>query len=203
VNNHYFSRQPTAARHPVELRLRIRGRDFAFHSDTGVFSAARIDPGTRLLAQVMEIGPADRVLDLGCGYGALGIVAASLAPRGLAVLVDRNQRAVELARANIAGNAVANAVVVLADGGAPLRERSFDVVVTNPPVHAGNQAVFAFIAAAHRVLRAGGRFYLVGRRSRGVLTFARRMEEIFGALEEVDKQSGYRVYCAQRQEATT
>ncbi len=203
MTDHYFSPKPAAASHPIELRAQIRSRDFAFHSDAGVFSAARIDTGTRLLAEAMEIRPGDRVLDLGCGYGVLGIVAAALAARGLAVLVDRNQRAVTLAQANIAHNRIANAVVVLADGGEALRERCCDVVLTNPPVHAGNQAVFSFIAAAHRVLRAGGRFYLVGRTGRGALTFARRMQELFGAVEEVEKQSGYRVYRALRQEPTT
>ncbi|HUT75993.1 MAG TPA: methyltransferase [Armatimonadota bacterium] len=201
MTDHYFAREPACARRPLEIGAEIRGHRFSFHSDAGVFSAARLDPGTRLLAEVMEIAPADRVLDLGCGYGALGIVAAVLAPAGRAVLFDRNARAVELARANIARNGLTNAHAVLADGADAVGDAAFEVVVTNPPVHAGNQAVFAFIAGAHRTLRPGGWLYLVGRLRRGAATFARRMEEIFGGVEEVEKQSGYRVYRARRADA--
>ena len=203
MTDHYFARAPASARRPIEICAEIRGRSFRFQSDAGVFSATRLDSGTRLLAEVMEINPADRVLDLGCGYGALGIVAAALAPAGGAVLLDRNARAIALAQSNLALNRITNALVVLADGVDALASQAFDVVVTNPPVHAGNEAVFAFIAGAHRALRPGGRFYLVGRRSRGALTFARRMQEILGGVVEIEKKSGYRVYCARRAEAQT
>jgi len=201
MTDHYFVREPTSRRRPLEIRAEIRGRRYCFSTDAGVFSATRVDPGTLLLAEVMEIGPADRVLDLGCGYGVLGIVAATLAPQGMAVLLDRNERAVELAHVNIALNDIANARAVLADDPDALADGVFDVAVTNPPVHAGNRAVFGFIEGAWRKLRADGCFYLVGRRRRGVATFARHMEHVFGAVEEVEKESGYRVYRAQRREA--
>jgi 16S rRNA (guanine1207-N2)-methyltransferase len=194
MTEHYFAREPTAPRRAIELSVEIRGHSFRFRSDSGVFSAERVDPGTRLLAGAMEIGPADRVLDLGCGYGVLGIVAATLAPEGFAVLLDRNARAVELAQANIALNGIPNADVVLADGADALADCVFHVVVTNPPVHAGNQAVFAFIEGARRTLCVGGSFYLVGRMRRGVATFARHIARTFGRVEEVEKKSGYRVY---------
>jgi len=200
VSDHYFAREPASPRRPIEVRAQIRGRVFRFHSDTGIFSATRVDPGTHLVAQVMAIGAKDRVLDLGCGYGVLGIVAAMLAPRGFAVLLDRNIRAVELAQANLRLNDTANAYVVLGDGPQALADGAFDVVVTNPPVHAGNRAVFAFIEGAYRKLRAGGSFYLVGRMRRGVATFARHMEETFGNASEVEKKSGYRVYRSQLEE---
>jgi 16S rRNA (guanine1207-N2)-methyltransferase len=200
VSDHYFARDPASPRRPIELRAQIRGRFFRFRSDAGVFSAARVDPGTRLLAQVMEVGAEHRVLDLGCGYGVLGIVAATLAPRGFAVLLDRNIRAVELAQLNLRLNHIANAHVVLGDGPQALADDACDVVVTNPPVHAGNRAVFAFIEGAHPKLRTGGSFYLVGRTRRGVATFAGHMEKTFGNLVEVEKQSGYRVYRSRREE---
>ena len=198
MTEHYFARKPAAPRRAIELNAEIRGRRFRFRSDSGVFSAERVDPGTRLLADVMEVGPADRILDLGCGYGVLGIVAATLAPQGFAVLLDRNARAVELAQANLALNGIANAYAVLADGADALADCVFHVVVTNPPVHAGNRAVFAFIEGARRALRIGGWFYLVGRMRRGVATFTRHMEQTFGGVEEVEKKSGYRVYRSRR-----
>ena len=198
MTEHYFAREPAAPRRDIELSVEIRGRHFHFRSDSGVFSAARVDLGTRLLAEVMAIAPGDRTLDLGCGYGVLGIVAAALAPQGFAVLLDCNTRAVELAQANIALNGIPNAEAVLADGADAVADCVFHVVVTNPPVHAGNRAVFGFIEGAHRALRAGGAFYLVGRMRRGVATFARHMERTFGGVEEVEKKSGYRVYRSRR-----
>jgi len=199
MTDHYFTSRPTSQRRPIEIEAEIRGRRYRFHSDAGVFSSDRVDPGTRLLAECMEIGPADRVLDLGCGYGVLGVVAAALAPEGMAVLLDRNARAVELARANLALNGITNAHVILADGAEAVAPGVFEVVATNPPVHAGNRAVFAFIDGAHGALRPGGRFYFVGRKSRGALTFARHTQETFGNVTEVEKKSGYRVYRAQRE----
>lgn len=200
MTDHYFAREPASRQRPIEVSAEIRGRVFRFRSAGGVFSAARVDPGTSLLAETMEIRPADRVLDLGCGYGVLGVVAAALAPQGRAVLLDRNARAAQLARDNIALNGIANAHVVLADGPDALADERFDLVVTNPPVHAGNRAVFAFIEGAREKLRPGGAFYLVGRMRRGVATFARHMEETFGGVVEVEKESGYRVYRSQREE---
>lgn len=199
MTDHYFAREPLAPRRPVELEAEICGRLYRFHSDAGVFSSDRLDPGTRLLAECMEIRPADRVLDLGCGYGALGIVAAALAPEGAAILLDRNARAVELARANLALNGISNAHVVLADGPEAVGRGAFDVVATNPPVHAGNRTVLAFIDGAHGALRPGGRFYFVGRKSRGALTFASHTRETFGNVAEIERKAGYRVYRAQRE----
>jgi len=200
MSDHYFAREPTAPRRSIEVRAQVRGRLFRFHSDSGVFSATRVDPGTLLLAEAMEVRATDRVLDLGCGYGVLGIAAAALATQGLVVLLDRNARAVELAHANLELNGMRNAYAVLADGTDALADAAFNVVVTNPPVHAGNRAVFAFIEGAHRKLRAGGSFYLVGRMRRGAATFAHHMEQTFGGVIEVEKESGYRVYRSQREE---
>jgi 16S rRNA (guanine1207-N2)-methyltransferase len=199
MTEHYFARRPAAPSRPVELRAQLRGRQFQFHSDAGVFSATRIDRGTSLLAEVMEVRATDRVLDLGCGYGVLGIVAAALAPQGMAVLIDRNARAAQLAHHNVALNGVANAYVVVGEGANAVGDGALDVVVTNPPVHAGNAAVFAFIAGAHRVLRPGGRLFFVGRKSRGALSFARHAQELFGNAAEVARKWGYRIYAALRE----
>jgi len=202
MTEHYFARKPAAPHRTIELRAEIRGREFRFYSDRGVFSATRIDAGTRLLAEVMEVGPSGRVLDLGCGYGVLGIVAAALAPQGMAVLIDRNARAAQLAHDNLALNGISNAYVVLGDGADAVVDGAFDLVLTNPPVHAGNAAVFAFIEGAHRALRPGGRLLFVGRKSRGALSFARHAQGAFGNAVEVERKSGYRIYRAQRQEGS-
>src|SRR5512144_331811 len=115
-DEHYFSRRPTAEGGARELTLALRGHEFLFHTEAGVFSRARIDPGTKLMLQHLAIEPADRVLDLGCGYGAVGVVAGKLAAEGQVTLVDINERAVELARRNLDANGVSNGEAVQSDG---------------------------------------------------------------------------------------
>lgn len=195
---HYFSHQPKSPRRLALLRATLRGAAWTFEAAGGVFARRGLDPGTRLLIETMRVGRADRVLDLGCGYGPIGLVAARLAPRGGAWLVDANVRAARLALANGVRNRVPNVRVFVGDAGSAVRSGSMDVVVTNPPIRAGRRVVRAFIDDAWRVLRAGGRFYLVARTAQGARTLARLIGERFGAVREVALAHGYRVYEAAR-----
>src|SRR5438094_10236534 len=111
MGEHYFAPRPKAMRRPEQIRFEVRGHAFTFRTDAGVFSGGKIDRGTELLLDALEIGPCELILDLGCGYGALGIVAARLSEGGHVVLTDVNERAVVLARKNLGANGVANADV--------------------------------------------------------------------------------------------
>ncbi|MBI4280418.1 MAG: methyltransferase, partial [Armatimonadetes bacterium] len=95
--DHYFAAAPRAPHRVREVQAWLRGREFRFATDRGVFARGGVDRGTRLLIEAMEVGPGDDVLDLGCGYGPVGLVAAALAERGRAWLVDINERAAALA----------------------------------------------------------------------------------------------------------
>ncbi len=196
---HYFTRTPHAPERPRILRATLRGRPWTFHVASGVFAYRGVDPGTRLLIEAMEIGPRDHVLDLGCGYGPVGLVAASLAARGRAWLVDTNERAAELARTNAAENRLANVRVLVGEGAAAIHDEAVDVVVTNPPIRAGRLVVTQFIDDARRVLRPGGRFYLVARTAQGAKTIARLIQARFGQVRQVRAASGYRVLEATRE----
>lgn len=195
---HYSTPVPRSAPRPRTHRAALRGRTWAFETASGVFAHRRLDAGTRLLIAAMEVRRRDRVLDLGCGYGAIGLVAAALAPGGRAYLVDVNQRAVALAQANAAAHRLSNVGAVVGDGAAPFADRTMDLVVTNPPIRAGRPVVAAFITGARRVLRPGGRFYLVARTAQGAKTLARLIAGAFGEVREVRAAAGYRVYAAQR-----
>jgi len=176
------------------IRARLRGRDWVFVTDRGVFAQAGVDPGTRLLIETMQIGPADRVLDLGCGYGPVGLAAAALAPDGQAVLVDVNERAVALAAENARLNEIHNVDILWGDGCAPVAGRSFDVVVTNPPIRAGKVTLRRLVREVWEHLRPGGRLYFVVRTAQGAKTLARDVAEVFGAVRELERRAGYRVY---------
>jgi 16S rRNA (guanine1207-N2)-methyltransferase len=194
----YFTRRPTAPSRPRTVQARLRGKVWTFVTDRAVFARAGVDPGTRALIEAMRIEPADQVLDLGCGYGAIGIVAAHLAPRGRAVLVDVNERAVALAEANARRHHLVNVEVLAGDGTAPVEGRTFDVVATNPPIRAGRAVLRRLLGEIHGVLRPGGRLYLVARTAQGAKTLAGEIEQLVGPVREIAQQSGYRVYEAVR-----
>jgi 16S rRNA G1207 methylase RsmC len=140
----------------------LRGQRLTFHSRWGLFSPRAVDEGTRLLLDHVEVAEGDRCLDVGCGYGAIGLVLARLAPRGETWLVDRDFVAVEYARANAERNAIANCHVQLSDGFGQLPpELRFDVVASNLPAKAGNEAYAILFADAFERLAPGGRLYVV------------------------------------------
>src|SRR5439155_1554770 len=159
----------------------------------------RVDAGTRLLVEAMRIAPADLVLDIGCGYGPVGLVAASLAPQGQAVLIDVNARAVELAAQNAQLNGLGNVEVLQGDGCGPVAGRLFDTAVTNPPIRTGKATLRRLVRDIWQHLRPGGRFYFVARTAQGARTLARDVTEVFGTVRELERKSGYRVYEAMKE----
>ena len=193
-SDHYFSERPASAGGRQVFTTELRGFELSLITEAGVFSRERVDRGTRLLIKHMQVGPTDRFLDLGCGYGVVGIVAGKLAPEGHVTLIDINQRAVALARENLKANDIINAEALQGDGFAPVADRVFDVIALNPPIRAGLTVVNQLIEQAHSHLAPGGRFCLVGRTKQGVLRIAEKMRQVFGNAEEVAKGGGYRLY---------
>jgi 16S rRNA (guanine1207-N2)-methyltransferase len=171
------------------IQERVRDFELRLVTQSGVFAHRGIDPGSRLLIEAMRVSPTARVLDLGCGYGVIGIVAAKLATRGHAVLVDADIRATRLAKRNLELNGVTNADVVLGDGAHDLPPKSrFDVVVSNPPTHSGREVLDDFVASAYKVLKPRGQLYLVINR---LLSLKREVDEVFGNSETVARSKGY------------
>ena len=202
VGNHYFGERPSVASRPRKIWARLRGREWTFVTDRGVFGRDAVDAGTGLLIETMRIAPTDHVLDLGCGYGPVGLVAAVLASAGRAVLVDVNERAVHLAAQNAALNNVSNVEILLGDGSSPVAGRAFDVAVTNPPIRAGRATLLRLVREVWEILRPGGRFIFVVRTAQGAKTLAREVAAIFGTVSELAQKSGYRVYEAVKGAAT-
>ncbi len=168
----------------VEFEAELRGQRLRFVSRFGLFSPRGVDEGTRLLLDHLDVRPGDDCLDLGCGYGAIGLTMAKLAPDGATVLVDRDVVAVEYARRNASLNALENVEVLLGDGFEGLGERRFDLVASNLPAKAGNEALYLLLADARASLRPGGRCTVVT--LSGMRRFIERaLEELFGNYEKV------------------
>jgi 16S rRNA (guanine1207-N2)-methyltransferase len=174
---------------------RIFGRDVELETRPGVFSHGELDDGTLALSEVANISETSRVLDLGCGCGAIGVGAALANPQGSAVLVDSGARAAQVARRNVERNgADRNAVVILACDLEGLRDGSFDAVLTNPPYFSDFRIAEAFVRDSHRVLAPGGEILLV---TKAPQRPAEIIREVFGACEAVTRR-GYQVLRARR-----
>ena len=196
--SHYFSPAQVTPPRSRLVRFRLGERQFHFRTAAGVFSRAAVDRGTRLLLESVDPGGADRILDLGCGYGAIGIVMAARAPGARVMLVDVNPRAVALAVENIALNAVVNAEARCGDGLAPVAGVEFDLILTNPPIRAGRAVVLRLFREARDSLRPQGRLVLVARTGQGARTLGRLAAELYGRVTEAARGGGFRVYEASR-----
>jgi 16S rRNA (guanine1207-N2)-methyltransferase len=193
VEGHYFSTSQSAPSSPFEIRAKARGRELCLRSDRGVFSAERLDRGTRLLLESMELAEGARVLDLGCGYGALGVFAG-LDGAGQVIMVDVNPRAVGLAWLNAQRHGLADSTLaVVADGTGALARQWADLCLLNPPIRAGREVVASLIHGAAQCLRPEGRLALVARTSQGVKSLARVMADVLDEVGTVAKGGGFRV----------
>lgn len=197
--DHYYTPLPESAHRPRAVQAELLGHALRFETDAGVFSRDAVDPGSRLLIEAMgEVS--GRVLDLGCGWGAVGVSLAAANPQARLVLCDVNQRAVELARRNLQANRIGNAEAVVSDAFSAL-EGSFDHVVTNPPIRAGKQVIYAMFDEAFERLLPGGTLTIVIRKQQGAPSAQKHLLERFGNAETIARGGGYHVIRS-RKEAT-
>ncbi|SMF46825.1 16S rRNA (guanine1207-N2)-methyltransferase [Paenibacillus barengoltzii] len=194
--DHYYASQPTAAHDRKTWDTVLRGQSYRFVSDAGVFAKGGVDFGSRTLIEAMDIPHDAEVLDVGCGYGPIGLVAARLAAKGHVTMIDVNSRAVELAKENAAANGVNNITVLESDLFSALDDRKFDVVLTNPPIRAGKATVHAIFEGAYERLRSGGSLWVVIQKKQGAPSAKEKLESLFSRVEEVTKDKGYRIYRA-------
>ena len=183
-------------RHEMTFQARVAGgAPCRFLSRPGTFSYGRFDNGARALAEVMEVDPGDRVLDLGCGCGTNGVFAGRLAGTGgFVVFVDSNVRAADLAGENARANGLTGFQVVASANARGLEEGRFDVALANPPYYAQLSIAELFIERCAVLLRPGGRFYLVTKQPDSVGPV---VADHFGPTQVVERR-GYIILCARR-----
>jgi 16S rRNA (guanine1207-N2)-methyltransferase len=194
---HYFSPNPKSKPRYGLIRTYLRGKPFEFLTASGVFSKQRVDLGTRLLIESMLLPKKGCALDMGCGYGAVGIAAAVFNPRLYVILVDVNSRAVWLARRNVEKK-VSNAEVRRGCLYEPVEDFIFDCVLSNPPVSAGLETVKEIIVQAPRHMAHKGVFQMVVKSKVGGKRLRMIFEEAFGNVEVLARESGYRVLLSRR-----
>jgi len=186
-----------------ELKADIRftdvlaGERLEFATTWGLFSPRRIDDGTRLLLAHAEVRPTDHCLDLGCGYGPIGLTFARKAPEGHCTLVDKDFVAVEYSRRNAALNGLANVDCLLSNGFAQIADRRFDVIASNLPAKVGRELLYTYLLDAWDQLNPGGCLYVVT--ITGLRRFIERgFREVFGNYDKLKQGRDYTVAVARR-----
>jgi 16S rRNA (guanine1207-N2)-methyltransferase len=193
--DHYFSERPRSVHRRRELRFLYRGEVMTFETDAGVFASEALDPGTALLIQALDPAPEATVLDLGCGWGAIGLAAARATPKGRVVLTDVNKRAILLARKNARRNGIQNVEVRPGPVYAPVADERFDLIASNPPFHVGRETVLTILEQAPAHLTPEGRILVVGKGSQGIQFYQGWLAAHWGAdrVAVRIRGSGYRV----------
>lgn len=186
MNSHYFSQEEPNKSTPQTISYLFGSKQYTFTTDIGVFSPKKVDHATdTLLKNIPPLGGS--LLDMGCGYGCIGIVLAK--EYGLELTqADINPRALRLAMENAAQNNMASNVVQ-SNGFAQIRG-SFDTVVINPPIHAGKSVIFAMYEGAFAHLKPDGFLYIVILKKHGAESSIKRLTEIFGNCRVLHKKKG-------------
>lgn len=184
----YYAENPDAAHDIHELRVDLLGEKMTFLTDAGVFSKKMVDFGSQLLLKCLEVNQGETVLDVGCGYGPLGLSLAK-AYGVQATMVDINNRALDLARQNAERNKVE--ATIFQSNIYEQVEGHFDHVISNPPIRAGKQVVHEIIEKSKDFLEIGGDLTIVIQKKQGAPSAKSKMENVFGNCEVVKKDKGY------------
>ena len=196
--NHYFSKRPKAPFRKFLVKFYFRGHEFKFVTSPGVFSFKKVDRGTKALLKYMYIENGWKVLDLGCGYGVIGIVVAKLYPKTLVCMVDVNQRACSLSRTNLKLNGVRNAIVLCGNMYEPVKGKKFNCIVTNPPISAGLSTCYEIVEKATEHLEEDGLLQVVAREKKGGRRIREKMLQVFGNCQVLGKSGGFWVYASRK-----
>lgn len=184
----YYAEKPDATHDIHELRVTLLGHSMTFLTDAGVFSKKMIDFGSQVLLNSLDFAAGERVLDVGCGYGPIGLALARA--QGVeATLIDINERAVDLAQKNAVANQVQAQIFQ-----SNLYDKvtgNFDHVISNPPIRAGKEVVHTVISGSKDYLKKGGSLTIVIQKKQGAPSAKAKMEAVFGNVNILRKEKGY------------
>jgi len=207
MTEHYYSKNPSSEMKIKKIKAVLRGNKLGFYTASGTFSLNSVDKGSEILVNYCEISEAGkkedkkkiskRILDLGCGYGPVGIAIAKEFPECKVVMTDINERAVKMAKKNSVLNNVENTKIVSGNMYESV-DGEFDVILLNPPQSAGRKLCFEMIEKSVDFLNKGGSLQIIARKNKGGEVLGKKMEEIFGNLDVLAKKSGYWLYISKK-----
>ena len=190
MNDQYYTREPGSESRPIPCEFDYRGAHLRFLTDAGVFSKGELDTGTRLLLNALPEKMDGKLLDLGCGWGPVGISLKAVWPDAEVLMADVNLRALDLSRENAARNHV-RVTCMESDGFSALQDQIFDAIITNPPIRAGKQVIYRLFAEAAAHLKEGGSLYLVIRKQQGAESCMKYLKTLFSSVEKLDRSAGF------------
>ncbi len=190
---HYFSKNPKSKHNILILEDIIRGKKLIFKTDSGIFSPKKIDKGTKLLLESLDLNKNMDLLDVGCGYGVIGIGACDEVKS--VIMTDINKRAVKLAKENIKLNNLNDKDITVLNGDLyeKIGDKKFDIIVSNPPIRAGRDVIHKLITEGKKYLKNNGSMYLVIQTKHGAKSLGDFLDKTFGNVETVKIKGGYRV----------
>ncbi|APR08144.1 Ribosomal RNA small subunit methyltransferase C [Lentilactobacillus parabuchneri] len=191
-NSFYYSKNPDVESNPLTWNFSLLGNNLVFTSDNGVFSKHTVDYGSRVLIDYVDYDriPAGKILDMGTGYGPIGIAIAKAFPKRQVDMVDVNEVALALAKKNAAANQVDN-VKIFESNIYDAVSDSYAAIITNPPVRAGKQVVEQMISGARDHLVLDGTLTVVLQKKQGAPSAKKLMTQVFGNCQILKRDKGY------------
>ena len=189
---HYFDEIPTSESNIKEIKFSLYGQDYAYYTDNGVFSKSRIDEGSYIFLKVLLPLHLDgRILDLGCGYGPIGLTIAQNSKEARVDLADINSRALALASKSGERLNLNDRVTFLHSDIFEKIEGPYDSIVVNPPIRAGKVVTYRMYLESKQYLIDGGSLYVVIRRKQGAESALKYIETVFENVSVLHKEKGY------------
>ncbi|WML41936.1 class I SAM-dependent methyltransferase [Neobacillus sp. OS1-2] len=192
MTEHYYSRTQKVESNPVFWDYTLKNHLFRFKTDNGVFSKREVDFGSRLLIESFVMPDAEGfVLDVGCGYGPIGLSIAKDNPRCTVHMVDVNERAIQLASENASLNRIENVEIYESDRLLSVKGNNFAAIVTNPPIRAGKKTVHDIFEQSYEHLVPSGALWVVIQKKQGAPSTLEKLRSLFSEVETINKSKGY------------
>lgn len=190
MSNQYFENNKDLISEPKEITYYYRGKTINLTSDNGVFSKDSVDFGSSLMLKSITEFDKKTILDVGCGYGVIGITLALFNPEATVTMVDVNLRALELSRSNALKNGVNN-VVIKESFAYQNIDGKFDMIVTNPPIRAGKAVVHEILEGSFEHLNDDGVLYVVIQKKQGAESAVKKLKTLYTAVDKITQDKGY------------
>ncbi|MEH7546934.1 MULTISPECIES: class I SAM-dependent methyltransferase [Bacillaceae] len=192
MSEHYYSRTQKVESNPKFWDFTLRKHVFSFKTDNGVFSKREVDFGSRILIESFIMPEVKGcVLDVGCGYGPIGLSIAKEFSNRIVHMVDVNERAIELAKENASLNKITNVDIYESDRLLNVKGDTFAAILTNPPIRAGKQTVHDIFEQSYEHLVSNGELWIVIQKKQGAPSAIEKLKTLFSDVETVDKSKGY------------
>lgn len=195
---HYYTRNPKSKMKIYNLKEKVLGVELKLTTATGIYSPLNIDKGGIFQVKSAKIESKDKVLDLGCGYGTVGILIKKLYPKTNVYMTDINKRAINCAKKNIKKNKV-KAKVFHGDAFENIKPKDFDVILFNPPINAGLHTCYRLIGGSFEHLKLGGTLQVVLRPREGGKSIIKKMKSLFGNAKRIGKKEIYEVWISKKE----